>query len=306
MGNRLLRAALKYAELGWHVFPCAGKIPAIPGAGGFRHATNDTGKINEWWSGRYRQCNIGVWPRPSGLIVLDIDRKRPDQDGLERLNELESYLGKLPHTPTQLTPSGGLHMFYRAPGVELDKHPFESPYLELFTDNHVCLAPSRIGEKKYEWDSGAHILETSLADLPKEWIDYAHDRTPHCKRHNDGRAMEHTAPIESSLLWTLFNALGAPVRKVSETKAYVCCPWADDHSTGTGAGRDSSAVILAPVYDGHPGSFCCQHAHCRHKGVADIATMLSDETISKMAWANPAHARSIALIRSPRWHKKSR
>ena len=45
MTDRMLAAALAYAErLGWPVFPCAGKVPAIEGGRGCLDATTDTAR----------------------------------------------------------------------------------------------------------------------------------------------------------------------------------------------------------------------------------------------------------------------
>src|SRR5688500_2891547 len=95
----MLEAALRYAERGWHVFPChtpiikegwscsceawrrkknpdyncgknAGKHPRTKG--GVLDATTDSDQINQWWT-QWPQANIGVNCGASGLIVLDED-----------------------------------------------------------------------------------------------------------------------------------------------------------------------------------------------------------------------------------------
>src|SRR5688500_388853 len=65
--------ALKYAELGWPVFPVApgGKAPAIAGGRGCLDATTDLCQIKAWWSkDPYR--NIGL---ATGHVfdVVDVD-----------------------------------------------------------------------------------------------------------------------------------------------------------------------------------------------------------------------------------------
>ena len=66
----LLQAALRYAELGYPVFPCVpgGKAPAT--AHGFLDATTDAGQIEAWWTAR-PDANIGM--PTAGLLVVDVD-----------------------------------------------------------------------------------------------------------------------------------------------------------------------------------------------------------------------------------------
>ena len=50
--EHLVNAALRYAELGYPVFPCApgGKVPFTPH--GFKDATTDAAQIEAWWRKR--------------------------------------------------------------------------------------------------------------------------------------------------------------------------------------------------------------------------------------------------------------
>lgn len=303
--ERMLRSALIYAgDFGWHIFPCAygKKFPAIPGRGGFKHATSDLATIERWWGREYRGAGIGVWPRPSGLIILDVDRKKPEEDGLEVLRALEAELGSLPETPMQVTPGGGLHLVFQAPGIELDKHPFDCPWLELFTDNHVCLTPTVIDKagtmKPYAWDSGAHLRDTDIAKLPDAWIARAQE-TP-CRRAVDVGDAEYACTIEESFAWALFDSVNETPRAYDKTLAWVNCPWWDKHGVHDGVrkgcGQDSSSVIIAPLFDGHPGAFKCQHAPCFGKSIIDVAELFDDGSLAALAWKKKAHVRSLAFL----------
>lgn len=145
----LMTAALTAAERGWHAFPLRHntKVPALHGArrcsrrgpcadghvGWEQRATTDPDRIRSAWSaGRF---NIGVATGPSGLVVVDLDTPKPDddprptdwdlpgvQDGQDVLAVLADRHGQpMPaDTFTVATPTGGLHLYYRAPeGVEL-------------------------------------------------------------------------------------------------------------------------------------------------------------------------------------------
>ena len=105
--SALLAAALRYAELGYPVFPCApgGKAPLTEH--GFHDATVDAEQIERWWA-QYPSANIGL--ATEGLVVVDIDggdNPWPSEDS-ERMFELAAG-------PMALTPRGGSHRIFRQP-----------------------------------------------------------------------------------------------------------------------------------------------------------------------------------------------
>ena len=68
--GKMLQAALRYAELGYPVFPCVpgGKAPAT--AHGFLDATTDAGQIDGVVD-EHPDANIGM--PTAGLLVVDVD-----------------------------------------------------------------------------------------------------------------------------------------------------------------------------------------------------------------------------------------
>jgi hypothetical protein len=123
--RELLRSALSMAARGWHVFPCAPgrKQPALKTD--WRDiATTDPRRIGSWR--RRIPFNIGVPCRPSGLVVLDLDMPghgiRPadagSATGARELGKLcREHDERYPDaTLTVRTPSGGLHLIFRAQG----------------------------------------------------------------------------------------------------------------------------------------------------------------------------------------------
>ncbi|PPK98030.1 bifunctional DNA primase/polymerase-like protein [Kineococcus xinjiangensis] len=143
----VLAAALNYAAAGWAVFPLrpGDKRPAFPDhaadrCGGTdlrcaragRHmtweerATTDPDRIRAAWTGR--RFGIGIACGPSGLLVLDLDVPKPDEeapgcwadrnvrDGAGVLAALCAEQGRgLPRTWTARTARGGWHVYYRQP-----------------------------------------------------------------------------------------------------------------------------------------------------------------------------------------------
>jgi hypothetical protein len=143
---RLLRVALLAAAQGHHVFPLrrGSKRPMLHGlrqcprfgdcARGHRgweqRATRNPAVIRRWWSA-WPAAGVGIATGPSGLYVVDLDTGRGvpaparwvgARHGRDVLAQLARDCGQ-PYpggTFTVQTPSGGLHLYYRAPaGSEL-------------------------------------------------------------------------------------------------------------------------------------------------------------------------------------------
>ncbi|MBY0457869.1 MAG: bifunctional DNA primase/polymerase, partial [Gemmataceae bacterium] len=119
LDNLLL--ALRYAALGWPVFPAwgvkdgrclcggddcrPGKHPfgrAVPR--GHHDATTDPDLLRQWFITPF--VNVGVNVGKAKALVLDPDAKH---GGVETLARLEAELGPLPHGPLAVTGGGGRH-----------------------------------------------------------------------------------------------------------------------------------------------------------------------------------------------------
>lgn len=120
-----LEYALRYAALGWSVFPChsvkkdkkctcgspkcksPGKHPLT--STGVNSATTDIKQIREWWT-TWPMANIAVATGViSGIVAIDIDVR---SGGIETWENLISTYGAIPSTPTQSTGGGGYHYIF--------------------------------------------------------------------------------------------------------------------------------------------------------------------------------------------------
>lgn len=141
----LADAALRYANLGVPVFPCApgGKQPLTPN--GFHDATSSARMAIHWWK-RDPEANIGI---PTGavtnVLVVDVDVHNGDSGyaAFERssaagLTDNWSWLVR--------TPSGGLHAYYPTrPAVEQRSWQAPSAHVDFRGDGGYIIAPpSRI------------------------------------------------------------------------------------------------------------------------------------------------------------------
>ncbi|GAA4554271.1 bifunctional DNA primase/polymerase [Pseudonocardia xishanensis] len=125
--TELIRAALSHAARGWRVFPLRpnDKRPAI--RDWEARATTDVVRIRKAWE--RGPFGIGIACGPSGLVVLDLDRPKPDSvrpsewdrpgitDGADVLAALAEHHDVAPPVDTfsVRTGSGGEHLYYAAP-----------------------------------------------------------------------------------------------------------------------------------------------------------------------------------------------
>lgn len=171
----MLDFALRYAALGWHVFPChtplfkegwscsceawrrkkqpdykcynPGKHPRT--THGLDEATTDIEQITKWWS-QWPQANIGINCGKSGLLVIDLDLYKDTYAG-HGMNLDED-------TVTAITGGGGTHLFYRLGQTD----PFGNSNKELpkgidirAHGGYVIVAPSlHYTGNRYQWELG--------------------------------------------------------------------------------------------------------------------------------------------------------
>lgn len=122
MSNKGL-AAVRYTAQGFYVFPVgADKTPRWKWS---RDATRDGVVAAQWWIA-HPDDNVAIATKPSGLVVLDFDvcpegKKLLGQtfyDGRSAFGYVATKLGRGVNdegTYIVRTPSGGMHLYYRAP-----------------------------------------------------------------------------------------------------------------------------------------------------------------------------------------------
>ena len=195
--GRLGKAAGWYASQGWKILPChgiadggrctcnsahaepkdVGKHPAI---GEWNvNATSDAATIAGWWE-RNPDYNLGVFCRPSGFLVIDID---PRSDGIESFEKFEELLeGALP--PTVEAQTGdythkgkvvrGRHLYYKVSEDEqlvgnLIKNGLKG--IDIKHNGYVLMPPSRhFSGTTYDWKPGQAPWEMQMADAPEELL----------------------------------------------------------------------------------------------------------------------------------------
>ena len=190
--------ALAYADKGLHVIDShaldtrgkatgpGGQSKVPRGAKWEKRASNERDKVLKFWTGEgeYPKDNNGkvypfapvdaprnvsiVFPDGCGLFVLDID----GEDGLKALEALEAEHGELPQTWESITGAGGLHLIFRAEGLDIRNTASSiAPGVDIRGKNGQIIAPPSIHPSGtfYQWEEGCAPWECEVADAP-DWL----------------------------------------------------------------------------------------------------------------------------------------
>lgn len=158
----MIRAALRYAELGYRVLPLepGGKNPlASLVRHGSHQATDDPEVIRYWWS-KVPKANIGL--RLDRPLVMDLDSRH---DGESKWIEMTRGL-RVPECPVQRTPTGGLHLLFRRPDFPC-VGKLASGIDVLHGYKYIVAAPSVRAEGRYRWE-----VKLDAVEIPRvpEWL----------------------------------------------------------------------------------------------------------------------------------------
>jgi hypothetical protein len=183
----MLWAALRYAELGYRVFPCvpSGKSPLT--AHGFHDATTDAAQIERWWT-QHPDANIGI--PTEGLVVIDVDGAgNPWPADPDQATDL-SLAGAV-----SLTPRGGRHFIFRCPPGKTWRCSTGqlAGGVDVRTDGgYIVVPPSRTRQGSYRWVDDLE-LDRPAQGLPEppQWLIAALDALV-ANRSGNGKPREAT------------------------------------------------------------------------------------------------------------------
>ncbi len=150
--------ALKYAALGFAVFPLQPKtkIPATPD--GFKSATTDIEKIESWWNAAPYNIGIATGAASGSLLVIDLDvDKGKGKDGKQAAMQwLKKYGKDFPKTAIAKTGRGGLHMLFYGNGRNKTNL---LPGVDVRGEGGYIVAPPSIhpNGNSYQWLSALKI-----------------------------------------------------------------------------------------------------------------------------------------------------
>lgn len=175
MSEKLIDSALNYAKKGLAVFPLIPKDKKPLTANGFKDATTDPDKINEWWT-IHPNANIGIATGQisGGIVAIDMDiDKEKGKDGYHTFTEWckENYV-MLPDSWLSITGRGGYHLIFKS----LFPVPSKIGWIEdvdIRADGGYIVAPPSIHPNgtRYEWEQSPDdyaLIDTS--DIDVEYI----------------------------------------------------------------------------------------------------------------------------------------
>ena len=154
-----LEAALRYAAIGWHVFPVTEeRRPMV--ATGFHAAVVDEAQIREWWT-KWPTAGIGVACLLSGIFVVDLDRNHANaRDGVDSWEFLQQDFGDDERGLMASTPRGGQHIVYMHPGpgskVKTVNNVIADTGIDCRGDGGYFVAPSP-SDPGRQWEEGDPI-----------------------------------------------------------------------------------------------------------------------------------------------------
>ena len=151
----MLESALKYAALGWAIFPCRPNDKRPATSHGCLAATTDADQIREWWT-KTPDMNIGLaCGEISGITALDID---PRSSGHEFLAAAIDDNDPIDGVWESQTGGGGTHYLF-AYGDEANVDL--APGVEIKSDGMYIILPPSIhpNGNSYQWELSSSPIE---------------------------------------------------------------------------------------------------------------------------------------------------
>lgn len=170
--------------------------------------------------------NVGILPKPSGIVVVDID---PRAQGDEKMKAFVDRYGRLPRTKTNTTGGDGWHYYFKAPeGVELAGKLVTG--IDLKSDGMVVAEGSRSGKGEY-----SVLVDAEPCDLPQWIIDEA--RKPTYERQEapepaPAAAVDPNDPDLPRRQAYCTSAIASEIAKLDAMEAAKVKGWSEDDSNG--------------------------------------------------------------------------
>ena len=168
MTNELKDAALKYAEMGLAVFPVIPRDKKPLTENGFKNATTDRAKIDEWWT-IHPDANIGLATGDvsGGLIAIDMDiDKEKGKDGYHSFMEwCDANFLVLPDSWLSITGRGGYHLFFKSAFPVPSKIGWIED-VDIRGNGGYVVAPPSVHPNgtRYEWEQDPDDYELITTD----------------------------------------------------------------------------------------------------------------------------------------------
>lgn len=161
--KQTLAEALRYADLGFSIFPILPRDKRPATKSGFKDASRDPAQLNKWWADS--DFGIGIATgAASGVVVVDIDVDKLTDASRLIVEKLERE-----KTACVTTGTGGLHFYFQAPAVTLRNRAGILPGIDFRADGGYVVAPPSIhpNGKPYTWG-----MTTEPLAMPQWVVDF--------------------------------------------------------------------------------------------------------------------------------------
>jgi hypothetical protein len=174
--------ALKYAAIGWHVFPVwgakdgrcrCGGLCKSPGKHPVEHlaprgqtdATTDATTVRRWWA-QMPEAGIAVNLRPSDLVAIDID---PRNGGFLTMEQIEAAHGPMVSDVLAFTQGGGEHRVFLL-NAEINLPGKLGPGVDVKRNGYIVIEPTRGPLGVYAWEASSNPLEGAIPSPLPDWM----------------------------------------------------------------------------------------------------------------------------------------
>ena len=163
--NDLLNNAIHYLEkFGFSVIPIKPDKKAYVRWEPYQKRKPTKQEINDWWN-QWPSALVGIITGSiSNIVVIDID----EEIGHDALSK---YIPDSLVTPTVRTPSGGQHLYFKAPEKPISNNTRAIPGCDFRGEGGYVIAPLSVNGtgRGYTWLPGLSIDEVQPADLPSAY-----------------------------------------------------------------------------------------------------------------------------------------
>lgn len=200
MHPNLVNYALNYADHGFSVIPIgSNKRPLIKFA---NKPSLEDDEIKQIWK-KYPMANIAL--KTDKFFVIDVDR-HGEEDGMKSIKVLD-HDDWFKDTLTERTAHDGFHFFFTKPkDLKIQQNIGFLPSVDLkaHKNNYVVVAPSQLGDKKYQW-----LNNEPMRNPPQELIDLILEKQKEFKPVEQLESYKPTGKTQTTELFEkIVNGLG--------------------------------------------------------------------------------------------------
>jgi hypothetical protein len=268
---------IELARGGYPIFPCIPGTKEPLTTNGFHDATTEASQIETWWE-KTPNGNIAI--ATAGLLVVDID-------GADNvwLSDKPDLLAELQAAPSQTTPRGGRHLFFRQPeGVRVKSSVGAiAADVDIRADGgYVLIAPSIVKAKVYALNGLKQLPSRDDLPIAPDWLVKLAIEKPYTKRKKEVKAILRSqaviaegernatlASIAGRLRWRGLgeSELADALREINQAK---CQPPLEDAEV---------AGIAASIsrYEAGSGGGACGEGHEEEGQTLPVVLVATDE-----------------------------